>query len=72
MDINIDMGTDGLLDESFNVPLSAFDFQPAAPSVPEGDFFSQELISLGLQEPLPPNQMVDELYVPTPEVLLLC
>jgi hypothetical protein len=72
MDMNMDMGTGGILDESFDIPLSAFDFQPAAPSMPEGDFFSQELISLGLQEPLPPNQMVDELYGTLPRLLLHC
>jgi hypothetical protein len=72
MDINMDMGGAGLLDESFDIPLSTFDFQSAAPSLPEGNYFSQELISLGLQEPLPPNQMQDELYDAPPDILLLC
>jgi hypothetical protein len=31
------------------------------PALPEGNFFSQELISLGLQEPLPPDQMINDL-----------
>jgi hypothetical protein len=72
MDMNMDLETGGLLDESFNVPLSAFDFDSTAPSLPEGNFFSQELISLGLQEPLPPNQMIDELYGTITDLLLLC
>lgn len=32
-------------------------------SVPAGDYFSQDVISLGLQEPLPPDNLMDELYV---------
>lgn len=35
----------------------------AGSSVPAGDYFSQEVISLGLQEPLPPDNLMDELYV---------
>ncbi|KAK6595740.1 binuclear zinc transcription factor [Botrytis cinerea] len=31
-------------------------------SVPAGDYFSQDVISLGLQEPLPPDNLMDELY----------
>ncbi|KAF7944121.1 hypothetical protein EAE96_010530 [Botrytis aclada] len=31
-------------------------------SVPVGDYFSQEVISLGLQEPLPPDNLMDELF----------
>lgn len=61
MDMNIDMGNVGVLDESFNIPLSAFDLQPAPNTLPEEDFFSQELIRLGLSEPLPPQEMIDEL-----------
>lgn len=62
MDMNVDMGDAGMLGQDFNISLSAFDFPPAAPSIPEGDFFSQEIISLGLSEPLPPQEMIDELY----------
>jgi hypothetical protein len=69
MDMNIDMENGGMLDESFDMPPSAFDFQPAPPSVPEGNFFSQEIIGLGLQEPLPPDVMVEELYVINSETL---
>jgi hypothetical protein len=59
MDINMenmDFDEDALLD--FPIPESAYTFQP---QIPNGDFFSQEVISLGLQEPLPPDEMIDEL-----------
>jgi hypothetical protein len=60
MDMN-EPGSLGMMDESLNVPLSAFDYQPDPNALLEGDFFSQELISLGLSEPLPPVQMMDDL-----------
>ncbi|KAM3082049.1 hypothetical protein ACMFMG_004504 [Clarireedia jacksonii] len=34
----------------------------AEPNVPIGDYFSQEIVSLGLQEPLPPDSLMSELY----------
>ncbi|CAD6444977.1 262de15b-b350-4c43-8cdc-7ee8756edd8a [Sclerotinia trifoliorum] len=34
----------------------------AGSSVPVGNFFSQEILSLGLQEPLPPESVMDDLY----------
>lgn len=71
MDMNMEMGNTGMLDESFNVPLSAFDYQPAPNALPEGDFFSQELISLGLSEPLPPQEMIDNLYASISESYIL-
>jgi hypothetical protein len=71
MDMNVEMGT-GMLDESFNVPLTAFDYQPAPNAPPGGEFFSQELISLGLSEPLPPQQMIDDLYASTPARCNFC
>jgi hypothetical protein len=61
--MNMDMGNIGMLDEAFNMPISSFDYQPAPSALPEGNFFSQELISLGLLESLPPQQMIDDLYV---------
>ena len=61
MDLNIDMGNIEMLDQSFNVPLSGFDYQPDPNALPEGHYFSQELMSLGLSEPLPPQQMIDDL-----------
>ena len=66
MDLNMEMGN-GMLEESFNVPISAFDYQPAPSALSGGDFFSQDLISLGLSEPLPPQQMIDDLYASLPE-----
>lgn len=62
MDMNIDMGDDGLLDGTFNLNAGGFDFSPPGPSIPMGDLFSQELLELGLQEPLPPQEMMDELH----------
>lgn len=41
---------------------SEFDFKAAPSSTTPGAFVSQELISLGLQEPLPTDQAQDELW----------
>ncbi|KAH6664927.1 fungal-specific transcription factor [Halenospora varia] len=59
MDIN--MG-EGLLDPNFDVDQFNFELQNMAPTMPVDDFSSQELISLGLHEPLPPQEMMDELH----------
>jgi hypothetical protein len=56
MDMNMDFEGDPLLD--FPMPESTFAFQP---QMPTGDFFSQEIISMGLQEPLPPDEMIADL-----------
>lgn len=72
MDMSMDMGDAPLLEETFDIPLSGFDYQPAAAPLPEGNFFSQALISLGLQEPLPPNQMINDLYGTLHHNLLRC
>ncbi|KAE8454281.1 hypothetical protein EG329_005206 [Mollisiaceae sp. DMI_Dod_QoI] len=62
MDMNIDMGDDGLLDDTFDLNSAGFGFQPLDPTIPMGDFFSHELLELGLQEPLPPQEMMDDLH----------
>ncbi|KAF8847788.1 hypothetical protein BDZ45DRAFT_698912 [Acephala macrosclerotiorum] len=62
MDMNIDMGDDSLLDGTFNLNPGGFDFPPPGPSIPMGDLFSHELLELGLNEPLPPQEMMDELH----------
>jgi hypothetical protein len=56
----------GYADEPLFIPgiemaQSGFDIQEPGASTETGDFFSQELLSLGLQEPLPPQDMMDEL-----------
>jgi hypothetical protein len=63
---NMDMalGDGGLLNEPLNMQHPGCGFEGLAPSLPIEDFFSQELISLGLQEPLPPQDLIDDLYVP--------
>jgi hypothetical protein len=62
MDINMDFEDDTLLD--FTMPESTYTFQPQIQSfMPEPDVFSQELLSQGLQEPLPPDEMINELHV---------
>ncbi len=62
MDMNLDLDGGDILD-SFDMMQSGFGFQTlGAPSeIPIGDGYSQELLSLGLQEPLPPQDMIDEL-----------
>lgn len=56
MDMNVDFENDALMD--FPMPETAFTYQP---EMPTGDFFSQEVISLGLEEPLPPEEMIRDL-----------
>lgn len=59
-DLTIDMKNlvDGVaLDGSFDVPGYGFPTDGAL----DGAFLSQELISLGVEEPLPPDDMMDEL-----------
>lgn len=59
MDMNIDDSV--LLDAAFDMPSSNFTPQHMETPPVENNFFSQELIELGLDEPLPPQEMIDEL-----------
>lgn len=64
MDIPLEDG--GILHASLdmhNMHAAGFDFPSLAPSLPLGDPFSHDLIALGLDEPLPPQDMINELYV---------
>ena len=61
MDMNLGMGDTNFLDPNFDVSQAGADFQTTGPTLPMGDFFSQELLELGLREPLPPQDMIDEL-----------
>ena len=63
MDMNLDMDDGGILDSAFDIQQSDFGLPPLGPSLPTGDLYSQELLGLGLQEPLPPQDMMDELWV---------
>lgn len=64
------------MDVDLNFDTSNVDFDiphPGMPNdnpMPSGDFFSQELLALGLLEPLPPQDMMDELYVTLSSVLV--
>ena len=57
----MDMGNIDMLEDPYDVPLSSFDYQPMPNVLQDGNFFSEELISLGLSEPLPPQEMMDDL-----------
>ena len=61
MDMNVNIGDEGLMDASFDITQADFGFQATGPSLLGGDFFSHEVISLGLQEPLPPQDMMEDL-----------
>lgn len=65
MDMNMDMNftNEGLQDLGFDIMNGNLGTASSVPTVPIGDFFSQEIISLGLQEPLPPESLMDDLYV---------
>jgi hypothetical protein len=56
MDMNVDFVDDFL--DPFAVPDTSYSIPQ---SIPAGDFFSQEVISLGLEEALPPDDMTSEL-----------
>ncbi|ESZ92849.1 fungal specific transcription factor domain-containing protein [Sclerotinia borealis F-4128] len=59
IDLDMNFADEGLQDLGFDI----MNGNPeAGSSVPTGDFFSQEVISLGLQEPLPPESLMDDLY----------
>jgi hypothetical protein len=62
IDMNLDLDDDGLLDPSFDISQPGFGFSTPAPTIPIDGFGSFDLIGLGLQEPLPPQQMMDELH----------
>jgi hypothetical protein len=63
MDINLDLDLDDtLLDPSFDISQPGLDFSVPAPTISADYFGSYELIGLGLQEPLPPQDMMDELH----------
>lgn len=58
MDMNLDIGMGGGIDATFEMPHTGFGMQNEPSG---GDFFTQELLALGLGEPLPPQDMMDEL-----------
>jgi hypothetical protein len=64
MDLNIDRATNM---RGFREPDMPFDQSadlfgmPKDPLNPDGDIFSAEVLALGLQEPLPAQNVVDEL-----------
>jgi Fungal Zn(2)-Cys(6) binuclear cluster domain len=62
MNLDLDLDDDGLLDPSFDISQAALGFSASAPNIPTDFFGSYELIGLGLQEALPPQDMMDELH----------
>jgi len=60
MDMNIDLDDPTLLDPGFDMPSTGFGVPDMEPS-PANNLYSQELLQLGLDEPLPPQDMIDEL-----------
>lgn len=60
MEMNLDLN-DGEMLDSFIMMQSDFGFNLSGPALAPGEVFSQELLSLGLQEPLPPQDVIDEL-----------
>jgi hypothetical protein len=63
MDMDINFNDGGLQNLGFDMLQGNMGGSGAGASVPIGDYFSQEIVSLGLQEPLPPESLMDELYV---------
>jgi Fungal Zn(2)-Cys(6) binuclear cluster domain len=62
MNLDPELDDDGLLDPSFDISQPGLGFSAPAPTMPTDYFGSYELIGLGLQEPLPPQDMMDELH----------
>jgi hypothetical protein len=61
LDVNSAHRDDSTSDQSSSMLLLALDSQGPDQSLPGDGTFSHELISLGLQEPLPPIEMVEAL-----------
>jgi len=59
MDLNMMNATSGV-DNTFDASNDMFGL-PKDPINPSGDYFSTELLALGLQEPLPGQDVMDEL-----------
>ncbi|TGO34719.1 hypothetical protein BHYA_0185g00230 [Botrytis hyacinthi] len=59
MDMDMNFTDEGIQNIGYNILSGNVG---AEPSVPIGDYFSQDVISLGLQEPLPPDDLMDELF----------
>ncbi|TGO07359.1 hypothetical protein BTUL_0288g00080 [Botrytis tulipae] len=59
MDMDMNFTDEGIQNIGYNILSGNVG---AEPSVPIGDYFSQDVISLGLQEPLPPDNLMDELF----------
>jgi hypothetical protein len=62
MNLDLELDDDGLLDPPFDISQPVLGFSATAPTMPTDYFGSYELIGLGLQEPLPPQDMMDELH----------
>lgn len=62
-DLDLDLDLDTVLDPSFHTEPFEYRSQPTPQAAPAEVPLSQELISLGLDEPLPPAYIIDELYV---------
>jgi hypothetical protein len=61
MNMNVNIGDEGIMGASFDITQADFGFQGTGPSLLGGDFCSHEVISLGLQEPLPSEDMMRDL-----------
>lgn len=61
MDMNIDLDDPTLLDPGFEMPSTGFGIPDTEPSA-ANNYSSQELLQLGLDEPLPPQGMIDEMH----------
>ncbi|KAB8291561.1 hypothetical protein EYC80_006362 [Monilinia laxa] len=59
IEMNMSFADDGLQGLGFDMMNGNLG---AVSSVPAGDYFSQEVISLGLQEPLPSESLMDDLF----------
>lgn len=62
MNLDLDLDDDGLLDPSFDISQPGLDFSVPAPAMPTDYFGNYELMALGLQEPLPPQDVMDDLH----------
>jgi len=58
MSMNMDFGSDAFMD----LPHPAQDLTFQDDQVPTGNLFSQDMVALGLDEALPPDEMIEELY----------
>ncbi|CZS93123.1 uncharacterized protein RAG0_03541 [Rhynchosporium agropyri] len=62
MDINTDLNNPTMLNPGYDMPSTGYNIPYAEPLAENNQNYPQELLELGLEEPLPPQEMIDDLH----------